>query len=527
VAALAVAAVAAVVTFTRLGVPDEVTFDEVYYVADARDLLATGSESSFAVHPPLGKWVVAAGITSVGDTPTGWRSGGALLSVLAVAATVDLARRLTGRTAAGVVAGLLVVLDGVWLTVARLAMLDSVLAALVTFGTWALVVDHQRATARATDVPSAAPDAPPSAPAVSRGPLVAAGVLFGLAAATKWSGVLALGGAGLLAAGWEVAARRRRGGVRGGRTLTGAAIPVAIALVVVPVAVYALTWIPWVGGYASTTVARDDCPVAGEVDPACDPRLADRLRGLGRHHLAVARFHGRLDAEHPYRASATTWPAQLRPVVAHYRSCDDAGRDQQGEPCAPAGRASEVAVLGNPALWWSGLLLVPLAAAALRRRDGAAVVPLVLLGAQFLPWTVVARPVFSFYTASLVPVLATAVVVACVELDRPARRGVTLAIGASTAALAGGAVLLVSTGAAAVTAALVAGTLGVATGSEVDRRREERRGGPSVTRRLGTVTALAVLTGAAVVAVYLAPLWLAIPVEEEALRRRWWLRSWV
>jgi dolichyl-phosphate-mannose-protein mannosyltransferase len=526
VAALAVAIVAAVVTFTRLGVPDGITFDEVYYVTDARDLLAGGAETSFAVHPPLGKWVIAAGIALVGDTPTGWRVGGALLSVLAVAALVDLARRLTGRTAAGVVAGLLVALDGVWLTVARLAMLDSVLAALVTFGTWALVVDHQRATSRAADVVD--PAGHRRAPAVSRWPLVAAGVLFGLAAATKWSGLLALGGAGLLAGGWELAARRRRGGGLDGREVARATVTVGSALVVVPVVVYALAWAPWVAGYPSTTTAREDCAVAAASDLGCDPSFADRLRGLGRHHLAIARFHGRLDADHPYRASATTWPAQLRPVVAHYRSCAETGRDREGQRCAPAGRASEVAILGNPALWWSGLVLVPLSAAALRRRDGAAAVPLVLLGTQFLPWLVVARPVFNFYTAPLVPALATAVVVACVELDRPARRAVTVATGASTAALSGGMVLLLGgTGAAATTTAVIAGTVGIAVGSAVDGRREARDGVPVVARRVGTVTALAVLVGAAAVAAYLAPLWLAIPVEEATLRQRWWLRSWV
>jgi dolichyl-phosphate-mannose-protein mannosyltransferase len=536
VAALAVAVVAAVLTFARLGHPDAITFDETYYVADARDLAATGSESSFAVHPPLGKWVIAAGIALVGDTPTGWRAGGALLSVLAVAATVDLVRRLTGRVAAGVVAGVLVLTDGVWLSVARLAMLDSVLAALVTFGTWALVVDHQRATARSSDLiapPDEVLDTGPlrRAPPVSRWPLVASGVLFGLAVATKWSGLLALGGAGLLAGGWELAARRRRGG-SGSRVTARAAARVGSALVVVPIAVYAVSWLPWTAGFASTPTAASACTEDGGedggVDPMCDPPWQDRLAGLGRHHLDITRFHGRLDAEHPYRAPATTWPAQVRPVVAHYVSCDADGTDAEGQPCAPADRASEVAILGNPALWWSGLILVPLSAAALRRRDGAAVVPLVMLGSQFLPWLAVGRPVFNFYTAPLVPMLATALVVACVELDRPARRAAGLTSGALAGTLAGGLTLLVGGDRpAATTAAVVAATVGVGLGGSWDARRERRRGVPAAGRRVGTITAAAVCVAAIALLVHLGPLWLAIPVEESVLRRRWWLRSWV
>jgi dolichyl-phosphate-mannose-protein mannosyltransferase len=532
VATLAVAALAAGVTLVRLGVPPDIVFDETYYVADARAMLATGVEESFAVHPPLGKWVIALGMAAVGDTPIGWRIGGALLSVLAVAATVELGRRLTGRIRFGVIAGALVAMDGVWLTVARLAMLDATLAALVTFGTLALVVDHRRATSRASDVPVAAgPDGERDtleAPSVSRWPLLVAGVLFGLATATKWSGLLALGGAGLLAAGWELAARRRRSGLPPAEVARAAA-PVVVGLVLVPVAVYALAWLPWLAGYPASSTAAPECEGAVAASAACDPSSGERLRGLVRHHAAVFAFHSDLDADHPYRAPATTWPTQYRPVVAFYENCGADGTDREGRACLMApGEASEVVILGNPALWWSSLVLVPLAAAALRRRDGAAAVPLVMLGAQYLPWLVVARPVFNFYTAPLVPALALAVVVACRELDRPARRGATVVGFVAAAAVAGGGALIADLARpTAATTAMLAATAGTAIGSVLDARRERTGDTSDPGRPIGTAIAWLVLAAAALLLVYFSPLWLGVPVDDAALRRRWWLRSWV
>jgi dolichyl-phosphate-mannose-protein mannosyltransferase len=535
VATLAVAALAAVVTLVRLGVPPTIVFDETYYVEDARAMLTTGVEGGFAVHPPLGKWVIATGMRVAGDTPAGWRLGGALLAVLAVGATVELGRRLTGRVGLGVVAGLLVLLDGVWLTLARLAMLDATLAALVTFGTLALVVDHQRATAPSTDrLVRTGRDTDGvgathrAAPAVSRWPLVVAGVLFGMAAATKWSGLLALGGAGLLAAGWELAAlrRRERWSIAG---IARSARVVAVALLVVPAVVYGLSWAPWLVGYPATHTAAAACDDRRDLGEVCTPAVGERLRGLVVHHQAMARFHQDLDAEHGYRAPATTWPTQYRPVVAHYQRCEEDGTDGDGEPCLGApGAATEVIILGNPALWWSALVLVPIAAAALRRREGTAVVPLVLLAAQFLPWLVVARPVFNFYTAPLVPALALAVVVAGAELDRPARRLVTLTAGAGGAALAGVGALSVGAAVPTVaTAALLAGVAGVAAGSLADGYRERHGGVPERRGPVGTTVLGLVLAAAVACFVYFSPLWYAVPLDDEAMRRRWWLRSWV
>jgi dolichyl-phosphate-mannose-protein mannosyltransferase len=537
---------AALLLFVRLGTPADIIFDEVYYVEDARNVLEQGVESGFAVHPPVGKWFIAAGIALLGDTPAGWRAAGALAGALTVLLTVLLARRLTGRTLLGVLAGGLLALDGVFLVQARTAMLDVFLVAFVVLGAYLLVVDRQR---RRTDRATSSLG--------SRWALVLAGVAFGAGVATKWSGVLALLAAGVLVAVWESTDRRRSSGRPDGTTEAGqeapapatvasgarrAASAVVLGLAVPALAVYALSWTPWLLQFESTRTGQVRC----EEQPAegCRFGPVDRLSGLVDHHRDVVRFHLALDAEHPYRAPATTWPVQARPVVFHWENC---GVDDDPATCAVApGNAAEIVALGNPVLWWGGLLLLPVLLAGGVRRDRRSAVPLAFLAAQYLPWLVVARPVFSFYAVPLVPFLTVGVAVACDTLDRPQRwlctaSGTVLggAAGALVAALSG----VGRTGVG--TAAGVTALAGAAVGAVFDARRPPlpaARSGPLggsalgrmpsalddvAGRRVGSYVAAAFGLLAVVAAIYFAPLWLAIELPEEAIRQRWWFEGWV
>src|SRR3954447_10799197 len=60
---IAIAIVAGVMRLWTIQRPKGIIFDEVYYTADARDLLHQGVEHNrgylFTVHPPLGKWMIA------------------------------------------------------------------------------------------------------------------------------------------------------------------------------------------------------------------------------------------------------------------------------------------------------------------------------------------------------------------------------------------------------------------------------------------------------------------------------------
>src|SRR5215210_5281508 len=170
--------------------PPDNLFDEAYYPPEAAELLRWGYEYNrgytFIVHPPLGKWLIASGEWSFGYDSVGWRFPSAVAGAIAVVVLVRLGRRLTGSTVLGLLAGLLLALDGLSFTLSRIGLLDIFLQLFVVSAVACLVVDRDRVRAR---ILGALPVPVPAAgfPVGPRGWRIAAGFLFGSACAVKWS----------------------------------------------------------------------------------------------------------------------------------------------------------------------------------------------------------------------------------------------------------------------------------------------------------------------------------------------------
>ncbi|HVL98350.1 MAG TPA: phospholipid carrier-dependent glycosyltransferase [Egibacteraceae bacterium] len=399
-------AVAGTLRLYRLAEPPEIYFDETYYVTDARSLLAVGTEEEFAVHPPLGKWLIAAGIAVLGDNPVGWRAPGALAGSVTVLLTYLAGLRLFGRRGVAALAALLLAVDGLAFTMSRIAMLDAFLALFVVAGFWLLLADHDRRW-------DAAPGPGDGLPRLRCPHRWLAGVVLGLALATKWSALLAIGAAGLFVAASELAWRRRVTGSPWTR-VWAPALSVAGALVVVPVAVYVASYAGWFMNFTETRVGRQACPVAAE----CDAGTVDIARAWVGEQREIQRFHGALEAPHRYRSPASEWLWLRRPVAYHYASCTP-----QDSGCAiPPGTVAHIVGLGNPVLWWLALLAYPaLVWFGVRHRDWRAGALLAFLAGQYLPWLLARRPLFLFYLAPVVPFVALAVGWCAVRLAE--RRG--------------------------------------------------------------------------------------------------------
>jgi dolichyl-phosphate-mannose--protein O-mannosyl transferase len=104
-------------------------FDEIYYVDGARDYLKYGVEVTkgapeFVVHPPVGKWLIAAGIKLFGNHEFGWRIAVAIAGTLTVFLTARIAKRIFHENHWATLAALLMALDGLNLVMSRTALLD-------------------------------------------------------------------------------------------------------------------------------------------------------------------------------------------------------------------------------------------------------------------------------------------------------------------------------------------------------------------------------------------------------------------
>lgn len=121
--------VGALMRFINLSAPHQLVFDEVYYVNGAQDYLKHGVEikdgaAEFVVHPPVGKWAIAAGIKIFGDNSFGWRFSAATVGTISILLIFLTARKLFASYLMGILASVLMLFDGLHLVMSRTALLD-------------------------------------------------------------------------------------------------------------------------------------------------------------------------------------------------------------------------------------------------------------------------------------------------------------------------------------------------------------------------------------------------------------------
>ena len=433
---LIVTAIAAVLRIWNLGQPHAIAFDETYYPKDglsylqfgverafvdkANDLILASNGSnwrtlglfkddpSFVVHPPLGKWTIAIGEALFGATPFGWRIAVAVLGVIAVLLTARITRRLTRSNLIGTIAGLLLAVEGMHLVLSRTGLLDLTLGfwVLVAFG--CLVLDRDRTRQRV------AQRARDGAEVTLRGfggrPWRwAAAFALAFACSVKWSGLWFVLAFTLLTLIWDVGLRRSIGVTR--PWLTTAlrdAIPTGLGMLVILVTVYLTSWTGWF--LSDLGYARD---WAQTQDPSIVP---DALRSLWHYHAEAWRFHVGLNSAHSYASNPLSWPLQTRPTSFYWNSVKEV------TPECPSGNcAAEVLALGNPIIWWAGLVaMVHQLWRWIARRDWRSGAVLCGIAAGWLPWMMyLNRTIFTFYTVVYVPFLVMALAMSLGTLIGP------------------------------------------------------------------------------------------------------------
>ncbi|MCO8127682.1 phospholipid carrier-dependent glycosyltransferase [Acidimicrobiia bacterium EGI L10123] len=414
---LVVLAVAGLLRLVDLGHIDRIQFDESYYANDAHALVERGVEIERPAHPPVGKWVLAAGIAMLGFDPVGWRIGSAVAGTAMVLATYGAGLLLLRDRWLAAAAALLVAVDGLAITTSRIAMLDAVLALFVSLALL-LLLRHHRLRARAPVTGRFTPAGPE---------LWLAGVALGLAVGTKWSAAPMLAVAVVLVGWTEV--RRRRPGRGVGRAVLEGGVATVLPLVVVPVTVYLASYGGFLLNYTDSKVYEQRCP---ELD--CEASVSERVAGLVFHHRDLYRMHRELEHTHPYRSSAPTWPILQRPVLSYLERCPTT----DDTPCVvPEGTTARVVMVGNPALWWTMLAALPLVAwQVVRRRDRALIGVLALAASLYVPWLGLGRG-YLFYLAPLVPFAALALVAGTRSLPGRAAKVAPWAVLAVAVALLG------------------------------------------------------------------------------------------
>ncbi|QHC56929.1 phospholipid carrier-dependent glycosyltransferase [Rathayibacter tanaceti] len=437
---LVVVALAAVLRLWNLGHPRSLVFDETFYVKDAWTLWNLGFEGawpespdsgfaagdvdtftgapSFVVHPPLGKWIIGLGMGALGaDDSVGWRLSTAIVGILAVALVIAIGRLLFRSTALASLAGLLLAIDGHAIVMSRVSLLDGILMFVALCGVAAVLLDRSWAELQlARKV--AAGTLPSWGPVLWWRPwLLVAGLLFGLAAGVKWTGVYFLAAYGLYAVVVDALLRRRAGvpfWASGAILKQG---PVTF-LLVVPIALvaYVGTWMGWLrtsGGWA-----RDWATEApGNAWTGALAWVPHWAQSLWHYHVQMYDYSINLRASHPYEANPLTWLLMLRPTSMYF--VDQAG----GVDGCTAGRCDEaITSVANPLIWYAGVLaLAYLLYRLARYREWRAGFVLMGIVAGYLPWLLyLDRTVFQFYCVVFEPYMMLALALtAGIVIGRP------------------------------------------------------------------------------------------------------------
>ncbi|MGW7365691.1 dolichyl-phosphate-mannose--protein mannosyltransferase [Streptomyces sp. NPDC054841] len=434
---LLVALVAGVLRFWHLGSPKAVIFDETYYAKDAWALINQGYEGSwpkdidksilknpdavtipvdpgYVVHPPVGKWVIGLGEQLFGFTPFGWRFMVFVLGTLSVLMLCRIGRRLFRSTFLGCLAGALLAVDGLHFVMSRTALLDQVLMFFVLAAFGCLLIDRDRARSKL------AAALPVDAEGVLRPDVriaenlrlglrpwrIAAGVMLGLAFATKWNGLYILAAFGLMTVLWDAGARRTAGAVHPYQAvLRRDILPAFVSTVPVAIVTYVASWTGWI--VTDKGYFRDWAQNEGRG--GAWTWLPDWLRSLWHYETEVYDFHVNLTSGHTYQSNPWSWIVLGRPVSYFY---EDPAPGTAGCPVTATEKcAREVLAIGTPLLWWAACFA--LAYVLWRwafRRDWRAGAIACGVAAGWVPWFFYQeRTIFLFYAVVFVPFLCLAV----------------------------------------------------------------------------------------------------------------------
>ncbi len=344
----------------NLGRPNSLVFDEIYYVDGARDLLKYGVEvdglkPEFIVHPPVGKWLIGAGIQFFGNDSFGWRFMSALVGTLMIVLIALIAHELFHSQVLTILASALMSLDGLALVHSRTALLDNFLAFFILLAAYFFIKEWHWFT----------------------------GLFFGLALGTKWSALYFVAVFGFISL-YKVFTSGS-----GKRLLKPSAI-VAAQYGLLPLSIYVTSWFGWFKSNRGWDRDWSSNPITSFI----------------YYHKQMLGFHTGLTDKHSYQANPWSWLVMGRPTSFFYESPKGCGADA----CA-----QEVLALGTPLLWWSATIALCVVVAIWtkslfeRRIDPALTLIMSGLVAGYLPWFFFQkRTVFSFYAIVFEPFLILA-----------------------------------------------------------------------------------------------------------------------
>ena len=327
-------------------------FDEVYHGRTAYEFLH-GLTTYETTHPHFGKILISVGVFVFGMNPFGWRFMSVIFGILIIPLMYLFVKSILKNSFIAVATTSLLVFDCMHYTLSRIATIDIFAAFFILLMYYFMYEYLSRDSAYRALKNSASDKFPPKSIYL---PLALSGISMALGIATKWTGVYAGIGLGILFI-WHTITHFPK------KQTVKLFLFCCLFFIIIPLTVYTLCFIPVVGYTAYN----------GLIDKAIQ----------GTKYMFD--YHSNLVAEHYYSSPFYEWPIIWMPLL----DANDA---------VSTGSVSAVSCMGNPAIWWIGIpCQIYVFFRWIIKKDKTAGFLCISYLAQYVPWMSISRITFIYH----------------------------------------------------------------------------------------------------------------------------------
>jgi dolichyl-phosphate-mannose--protein O-mannosyl transferase len=333
-------------------------FDEDLFVRAAKEYLSLKEPVSEETHPPLGKLIIAASIDAFSFNPFSWRIMGVVFATMMIPVIYALGLALFKTRAAATIAASLLSLDFMHFSMSRVGTVDTYLVFFILLSTLFFYLNYEK---------------------MSRGSgpdfrFILMGVIFfSLAFSVKWIAVFSLlGEAILFLTIWMLGPSQSESLTERLNSLIKPLLVITVIILIVGGGIYLASFIPYA-------------------------LIGHSLYDIYNAQWSMLAYHTEMSAyTHQNSSNWWQWPTILVPLWLYIKEL-------------PGGMISIISAMGNPVVWWTGLIAVISATVDGAKRKWPYLFLGILYFSQLLPYALISRYLFIYHYYAEVPILCLAI----------------------------------------------------------------------------------------------------------------------
>lgn len=331
-------------------------FDEVYYARTAYEYVH-GIGVFEWTHPPLGKLIQALPVLLFGLTPFTYRLMGSISGILLVLVMYIFGKALFKNRGYALLASLFMVFDGFHFAMSRLGTVDTFLVLTILtsyYFMWRYFELSRKDSFKKRMLF-----------------LFLSGLMISFSIATKWIGLFALAGLGVIFfIHFYNIYIKTKDYKECGKEIINLAIGCIINFILIPIIIYVASYF---------------------LFPIVSSYVVNDFKTLFTITKDMYEYHSKLDATHPFSSLWYTWPVMYRPVWLYTITY-------------PNGIHSTISTVGNVAIWWGGIVGVLYSIYRLvRKKEKFGIIIIAVLLCLYLPYSMIGRCMFLYHYFPVLP----------------------------------------------------------------------------------------------------------------------------